>query len=285
MKKISYLILLITVVISSCTEEIDLDLKHTAPMLVVEGFITTDTMTHYVRLTKSGDFFADVQMPGIKGAKVSIFDGERNYEMIESENLPGFYLTDDNYHGIPGRTYHLKIENVDINEDGIKETYTAESYLNPVTNVDSIKLEYEDTWELWKVLLYAKEPDRDTIDYYMFSLIVNDTLYTDQLTEVTIADDRFLDGNYANGVWVHSIYINYDEDDLVPGDTVTLRMSGISPEFFDYVMALQEETRTKIPLFSGPPANLPGNISNGALGYFTAFSNSYGSIIFTGEEK
>jgi hypothetical protein len=62
-------------------------------------------------------------------------------------------------------------------------------------------------------------------------------------------------------------------------------MSSIDEVFYKYVIALQGETRTSIPLFSGPPANLPGNISNGALGYFTAFSNSYGSIIFTGEEK
>ncbi|NPA35921.1 MAG: DUF4249 domain-containing protein [Chlorobi bacterium] len=281
MKNLIYILLLF---ISACTEDIELNLKHTDPRLVVEGFITTDTATHYVRLSKSGDFFANEQMPAVRHAKVSINDGHYTYELIESESLPGLYLTFDNFFGVTGRTYKLKIENVDINDDGVYETYTAQSYLNPVTKVDSIKLEYEDNWDLWKVLLYAMEPGGDTTDYYMFSLIVNDTLYTDQLTEVTVADDRFIDGNYAKGVWVHSFYINNDEYDIYPGDTITLKMSGITSEFYNYVIALQEETGTNIPLFSGPPANLPGNISNGALGYFTCYSNSYGSTIHTGDK-
>ncbi len=55
-------------------------------------------------------------------------------------------------------------------------------------------------------------------------------------------------------------------------------------DFYNYIIALQTETHISVPLFSGPPANLPGNISNGALGFFRAYSNSYGYTIFTGEK-
>ncbi len=286
MKKNNYILIvfLLVTVTWSCTEEIDLKLKSTAPRLVVEGVITTDTMFQYVRLSKSGDFFANEVMPGVSGAKVILSDGERFLELKETEGNTGYYVTSSLFYGIPGRTYTLTIEGVDIDNDGTKETYKAESYMNPVADVDSISVVYEESLKFWKVLLYAYEPPGLKINYYMFSLIVNDTLYTDQLTEVTSFDDRFINGEYANGVWVHSFYEEDENFPLVEGDTITLRMSGITEDFYNYIIALQEETRENIPLFSGPPANLPGNISNGALGYFTAMSNSYGSTIFTGEK-
>ncbi len=274
---------LLLLLYNGCTERIDLDLKNSYPRLVVEGSITTDTMIHFVRLSLSGDFFANERMPDVMGAKVSIFDGTETIILKELTTMTGYYITPSTFYGIPGRTYTLKIENVDINNDGIKESYSAESYLNPVTKTDSVDLEYENNFELWKVLLYANEPT-DTANFYMFNLIINDTVYTGQLTEATIADDRFFDGNYANGVWVHSIYDDDESLNLTPGDTITLIMSGISEDFYNYIIALQTETHISVPLFSGPPANLPGNISNGALGFFRAYSNSYGYTIFTGEK-
>jgi len=286
MKPIRYILFFITAILTvqGCTEEIDLKLDSTYPRLVVEGMITTDTAFQYVRLSKSGDFFVDEVLPGVTGAEVTLSDGTGELLLNESDVQRGVYVTPFAYHGIPGRTYTLTIGNVDIDNDGKYETYKAESYMHPVSDVDSVKLLYEDSWDFWKVLLYAEEPPGLMPDYYMFSLFVNDTLFTDQLTEVTIFDDRFIDGTYANGVWVHSFYNDDDEYALSVGDTVTLRMSCIDESFYKYVVALQEETRTSIPLFSGPPANLPGNISNGALGYFTAISNSYGTTVFTGEK-
>jgi hypothetical protein len=287
MKAITYIIFIFALVfcMTACTEEIDLKLGNTSPRLVVEGMVTSDTMFQFVRLSKSGDFFADKEMPGVSGAEVILSDGIGSLKLEETEAGSGFYITPYDYCGVPGRNYTLTIKNVDINNDGISEVYKAESYMHPVSDVDSIKLLYEDSWDFWKVLLYAEEPPGLMPDYYMFSLFVNDTLFTDQLTEVTIFDDRFIDGSYANGVWVHSFYNDDEKYALNPGDTVTLRMSSIDEVFYKYVIALQGETRTSIPLFSGPPANLPGNISNGALGYFTAFSNSYGQTVFTGEKE
>ena len=283
-KNIILSFILFVLLYTSCTERIDLKLNNTYTRLVVEGSITTDTMIHFIRLSQSGDFFTNERMPAVTGAEVSVSDGTETITLKESKVVPGVYITPVNYYGIPERTYSLTIENVDINNDGIKETYTAESYLNPVTRIDSVSLEYEDTFELWKVLLYAEEPANAT-NFYMFNLIINDTVYTDQMTEVTVSDDRFIDGSYANGVWVHSIYDDDETLTLIPGDTITLIMSGITEEFYNYILALQTETRISVPLFSGPPANLPGNISNGALGFFRAYSNTYGHTIFTGEKE
>ncbi|HPM92458.1 MAG TPA: hypothetical protein PKZ74_06565, partial [Bacteroidales bacterium] len=54
----------------------------------------------------------------------------------------------------------------------------------------------------------------------------------------------------------------------------------ITEEFYDFVMTLQSETGFQTPLFSGPPANVKSNLSNGAVGFFTAYSVAYSSKVF-----
>jgi hypothetical protein len=279
MQHIKYILLIVTLLILvKCTERIQVDLKDTTPRLVVDGAITTDTTIHYIRLTESGSYFINQPLPAVSNAQVLLSDGIKTISLLESDKFPGYYITPHNYHGIPGRTYSIAISDVDIDRDGQTELYEAESYLNPVSPIDSIRLEYHDIWELWKILLYAHEPG-ETEDYYLFRVFMNNTIHTDQLSEVSVTDDRFFNGSYANGVWVQSIDISDEKVELNPGDTVSLQMSGITRDYFEYVVALQEETGMKVPLFSGPPANLPGNVSNGALGFFRAYSSSMASVI------
>lgn len=273
------LFLIIHGVLSSCTEDMELTLNDSEPRLVVDGRLSTDTTTHFVRLTLSGSYF-DSQPPlAIKDALVTIKDDVQTIVLDESTEFPGYYLTPANYYGLPGRTYELQIAGVDIDNDGVEENYTATSKLNPVAPIDSVRLEYHTEWKLWKVLLYAQDP-AETKDFYNFAVALNDSLLSDRYSKLGFVDDRFFDGNYAGGVWVQTI--DEEEEDVVlkDGDWVRLTMGGITEEFYNYLVAVEEETGFKAPLFSGPPANLPGNVSNGALGFFQAYSYSVDSVEF-----
>lgn len=158
-----------------------------------------------------------------------------------------------------------------------QNSYTAQSFLNPVVPVDSAGIGYHDIFKLWQVLLYAKDPV-DTENYYMFNIFLNDSLVSDNFQKVSLGDDAFFDGNYANGLWVYAI----SEADSVPvkkGDVLTLEMNSVDKAFYKYISAVQVETSPKIPMFSGAPANVPGNISNGALGFFAAYSTSRSKVV------
>ena len=50
-----------------------------------------------------------------------------------------------------------------------------------------------------------------------------------------------------------------------------LQMSGITKEYYNFVQEVQI-AGFNIPLFTGPPANVVGNIDNGAIGFFAAYS-------------
>ena len=55
-------------------------------------------------------------------------------------------------------------------------------------------------------------------------------------------------------------------------------MYGISKEQYEHNTALMLETDWGGGPFSGPPANVPSNISNGALGFFSANAVSSKSV-------
>ncbi|MBS2098032.1 DUF4249 domain-containing protein [Carboxylicivirga linearis] len=271
--------LMILLLLNACTEDITLKLNNTEPRLVVDGSVSTDTMVHFVRLTVSADYYSNKEPQAISNALVTIEDDVQKIELSESDRYPGYYLTPNDYYGRVGKSYHLTIENVDIDNDGVFEIYEAESVLNSVAPIDSVRLEYEDTWDLWKVLLYAQDPV-ETDDFYSFSIALNDSSLTNRYSELGFVDDRFFDGNYAAGVWVQTIDEEDMELELKEGDWVKLNMNGITEEFYDYLVAVDEEVSFKAPLFSGPPSNVKGNVSNGALGFFQAYSYTTDSVQF-----
>lgn len=270
-------IILLLVSAIGCTEDMDLQLKDTAPRLVVDGFVSDQVRTHFVRLTTTESYFNNAVPSAIRNAKVIIKDNGTPVELTESTETAGYYLAPANFVGQAGHLYELTIENVDINNDGNFETYTAQSILNAVAPIDSVGLKYNSIWDLWQVLLYAAEPE-ETDDFYSFSVAVNDSMLTDRYSKLGFVEDRFFDGNYANGAWVQTISEEDDKVVLKEGDWVKLTMSGITKEFYEFLIAIDIETGFKAPLFSGPPANVPSNVSNGALGFFHAFSTTTDSV-------
>ena len=104
---------------------------------------------------------------------------------------------------------------------------------------------------------------------------------TDSLSRIGVTDDRIVDGTYLNGIWV--LFLR--EDEVVVGDEVTLATISISEDYYRYLTEARTELFPKNPLFSGPPANVRSNISNGALGYFAVFSSVLTSTIVKEKEE
>jgi hypothetical protein len=62
------------------------------------------------------------------------------------------------------------------------------------------------------------------------------------------------------------------EDQASVGDTIELELSSIPEDYCALYLGSQDASGLNSPLFSGPPANVRTNISNGAIGYFSAYS-------------
>lgn len=273
MKKL-ILIMIIAVVAASCTERIDIELDETYTRLVVEGSVTTDTAKHTVKLTETTSYYYAEKAPGVSAAEVSISDGDTTIYFKETEK--GVYTSEHEFAGIPGKTYKLNIVlSTPVNGQTL---YTAESKLNSIGTIDSVSIEYLDRWEAWEIQLWAWDPP--TTDFYKFDIVKNGVLVTDTINEPFVVDDILYNGNFTNGIGIGYLQEEYADEILKKGDTVTVIMSSISEEYFDYLWSIQDETSFNSPLFSGPPANIQGNISNGAVGFFSAYSTEQKSTIY-----
>ncbi|RLD58174.1 MAG: DUF4249 domain-containing protein [Bacteroidetes bacterium] len=267
-----------TFFLASCTERIEIELDTTYSRLVIEGQVTTETTSHWVNLSWSTDYYNPAAPVGISNAIVTIFDGFDIITLEESETQPGLYETAPDFFGLVGRTYSLNIDLAEpINEIS---NFTASSELKYVAPIDSITLGYRDRFHATEVKIYALDPPSE--DFYTFNIIKNNILITDTINKVGITDDRFFNNNYTNGAPVYFLRDDEPAEKVYPGDTITLQMSGVTKEYYEFISDIQLETFDfSNPLFSGPPANISTNLSEGAIGFFAAFSSSYATVVAT----
>lgn len=222
-----FLLLLPLLAALGCTERIEVELDETYTRLVVEGSISTDTMTYLVSLSKSSDYFSNVPAPRVVNALVTLSDGANHFELAETQpGISGIYEMPAGFTGITGKTYTLDIELEE--EIGNHKNYSSSCQLVPVTHLDSIQVGFQPDWGekgFWEIRVFAQEPGDET-NYYMFNLYRNDTLVTDSIFKISFTDDMFINGNYINGA--AAMYLNNENywETLRTGDKVTLEDVG-----------------------------------------------------------
>jgi hypothetical protein len=259
----------------SCTERIDIDLDSTDVRCVIYGELTTDTTAHLVKVTRSADYFTNKPAEPISGAIISITDGTNIFPLTESSTQPGNYFTDSDVYGVPGNTYTLSVDNVNLLGDGNLHSYSATSELKPVTKIDSIDAVFNKFWEAWEIKAWALDPV-ESEDYYMFKVSINDVLNADSLTNLVVVEDKFFNGSYTNGI---TVYFIEDRDTIKTDDRIRVDICGINEDYYKFIVEAQTIVGPQIPMFSGPPANIRTNLSNKAIGYFVAYSKKSSNCI------
>ncbi len=254
----------------SCTQRMDVPLRSGDEKLVVEGYLFPKDSVSWIRLTKTSAYFSDAPSPAIRHAKVWVRHGQKQWLLSESDLQPGrYFLRDTSFHLIPSDTFQLKIK-LQTPVGGYTD-YESRTPVPPLRiHTDSIGIEFAPDFKKWMIRFYGQ--DLPGKDYYLFNSRVNGKIVSDSILLKTVRQDVFFDGRYVSGMVVQVL----NENLLKSGDAYTLLASNITKEYYDYLRALQDEVADKNPLFSGPPANATGNISHGAMGFFTAFfTNRY----------
>jgi len=260
----------------SCTEIMEIETKPGFTRLVVDGSITTDTMRHTVWLTSTEGYFSDLQVPPVSGAMVSISDGTTVFTL--KETTPGKYQTTGSVFGLPGRIYRLNIK-LSKPVGGFTD-YSAVSELLPRVVLDSVSVKFYPGWAekgMWEVKgFFQDSPDPD---FYRFWLYRNGRNITGSLGDWYITDDLFFNGKYLQGTTLGWLSQHQENESLQAGDTLMAEVQALQKDFTEFLWGMRSSLFGSNPLFSGPPANVKGNISNGAIGYFAAFPVSRAKII------
>ncbi len=251
----------------SCEEKIDLQVHDgNLEILVVEGMITSDTTEHYVYLSLTGGFYLEKETPKVSGAQVSILDDLGN-EYLLKEEKPGVFKTDNTVYGEPGRTYTLSIAYED-------QKYEATSAMPRKVEIDSLSYRWDNALERYRILLYGQEP-KGVGDNYKWHIWKNQKLLTDKISKVQLANDEFIDGRYIDGFEV-DLWSN--DFDFQKQDSIKVTKHTITDETFSYILSVFQE-RTGGNGGMRAPANIPSNLSNGALGWFHASAVTHASVV------
>ena len=249
----------------SCTKRVNIPLKSGNIKLAVEGYLFGSDSVSWVRLTKTSGYFSDEPPPPVSHAQIVVSHKTQQWRLTESSTLPGVYfLSDTSFHLIVSDTFKLKIQLQ--NPIGNHNVYESQTFVPPLRiRIDSLEIGYAPGFKKWMIRYFGQ--DKPGRDYYLFNSRVNGKIVTDSILQKIVRQDIFFDGRYVSGAIVQVL----NEHTLKVGDFYTLMASNITKEYYGYLTSLQDEVGEKNPLFSGPPANVGSNISNGAQGFFTSF--------------
>jgi hypothetical protein len=254
MKRLLYFSLLV-LCFTSCKKIIDVDTESSEPQLVIEGNITDKFVAQQIKISRSVPYTSQNIYPTVSGASVLLTDNRGNTFNF-SESQPGLYAF--GMRGVPGVTYTLQVK-----VDG--KTYTATSKMPALVKLDSIGV-LSNTFfntERKTAAAFLTDPVND-VNFYHFNLYVNDVLSK----RIYVNNDRLTNGNKLR----IQLYYEKNEDDdkgLITGDNVAVEMETIDSNIFDYWYSLSQQS-DRGPNQGTTPSNPTSNISNGALGYFSA---------------
>ncbi len=246
-----FIVLIITVAYS-CKKEITINLNDASPQTIIEGVITNIPGPYQVQITKSVNFSSSNIFPAVTGAIVIITDEENHLIDTLSEGLPGIYKTHA-IKGISGHTYDLY-----VSASGQK--FTSTSVMPFPVALDSITFIHNSFFGVNSINSVPNFRDPAGIsNYYSFTQTVN----RKTIKGTFIFDDRLSDGKYiTQQLFLDSAYIKV-------GDTVSLSMNCIDKNVWNYFNVLEQISQNNGGA-SVTPANPASNISNNALGYFSA---------------
>ena len=256
----------------ACTEALDVDLNEGENnRLVVAGEITNEPGPYSVRLTRSTSYFYNRPAPAELGATVTISDGEQTFILLDDDN-DGTYWTDSAARGVPGRTYTLNIKLAN------GEEYEAVDHMPIPNRFDTIYYEYTNeeyglTLPEYHYFFYASFTEQKGVDdCYMFYVYFNDSCYNSNFEDVKWA----YAGNIYDGCGVfENIQIcDANEDSIPKKPEARFDLFSISPEYRQFIKDMSDETFGNATILQGPPANIYTNVSNGALGFFSAKSTT-----------
>jgi hypothetical protein len=236
----------------SCKKVVHLKLDDAGPHIFIQGEVTDVAGPCTVKINRSVSFDAENSFPPVSGGRVTISDSEGNSDSL-IEASPGVYTT-TTLQGRPGVTYTMSVQ--------VQDTlFTAVSTMPFPVPFDSITFRKQGGIGKDITAVPNFQDPAGVKNYYMFYEFLNGRQITKDLWAF---DDRLSDGRYiTRGLRNDSAY-------LAIGDMLEIRMYCIDKPNFDYFNQLQESEGGGAFNTTASPSNPASNISNGALGYFSA---------------
>ena len=242
---------LLSLLVTSCEDIIDVDLRSVDPELVIEGVVRLDAPAE-VLITKTKDFSSTNDYTPITDAVVVISDNDGNSEQLQP-NASGRFMA-ASIIGKVRKTYHLSVtyEN---------KEYTATSTMPAVVEIDSLTQWKFPLLDFEEPMLHFNDPLGEENQYYRIVIGLNGEWPN---FRKRLISTEFMDGNVIHQPIFIRLEGDNEEDPIASGDLITIEMQCMDKGTFTFFDTLD---RVEDSL-----ANPTSNIAGGALGYFGAYS-------------
>lgn len=281
MKGLKYIpvLLLLLLAFMACEDVIYPELPKAEAVTVIDAWINNKPERQLIKVKKSLPYFQDEELPGVKGAEVTIMDSEgKIYQFIESETVDGDYFWDpdeqDTVFGKIGLSYTLTIS---VGED-LFQSFTT---MHRVPEIDSINFRFEEGNSFFPDAYFASFYAIDLLgpgDTYWIRAYKNGK-FLNKPSEINIAYDAgFTAGSIVDGItFVQPIRdgvnpFDQDENDnflppYEPGDSLFVEIHSINNDSFIFLNELAIQTDRPggfAELFAQPLSNVSSNLMNAA---------------------
>lgn len=247
----------------ACEKVIEFDLNNSNEAIVIEATMTNNKLPFKVLVSKTTPYFGTKKSNLVSGAKVSARSEKGKVKYFE-ETSPGVYEL-NNIIALPGYWYII-----DVAYDGI--TYSARSFMNEPVPISEVGISYFNGYGIfdsgYKINTFIRDPE-NAENYYKLKFYVNGQPSNDS-GESSLYSDQLFNGKPI-GLSQRSLV--YKET-----DTLIIELQSIDKAAYDYFSTLESISWTDIQQ-SATPANPISNFSNGALGYFSAYTFERRTVI------
>ncbi len=261
------LIFFILIIVStSCENVIEIELDYMKPKLVIEGVINDFDNQCIIKLSKTTDYFNQKTNPAVSGAVITLTDNAGTIINF-NETEPGNYL---------GESLQAKSHinyTLSILSEG--DQYIAKATIPQKVNIDSLTCLYNPKSIFYEVgyvvSCHFSDPEELGNFYRLKTYNINDKTKA-RNSKILYSDDLF-NGNNVELPWSYDVYQQLD--------TVVVELYSLDVQTYDYYKTLFPISGGAEMMSLTTPANPNTNISNGALGYFGAYTISRDTIIIS----
>ena len=247
--------------LSACEDVITVPLDETDQKPVIEASLETNSYAQaYITLTQA--YNNQSTSTKLSDAVVWLTNNAENPIEVSLQPLgDGKYRSANIINTDEGLAYTLHVQ---IGE----QTYTATDSMRRIAPVDKITIELADPLQTRpSIMLWAHEPAGKG-DYYRWICYFNHTPVLNPVL-YALADDQLVDGQDIEGATIFPAEFAYRSLNVTIPEGTPVQVKQLSLTKAAYLYYVQMQTLSfGQGLFSPPPANLPGNFSNGALGFF-----------------
>lgn len=268
-KAIYILSILLTVLLSSCEDVVQLESPRSNNYLVVEATLTNLPGPQKIILSKSQAYFDNSVSPKISGAEVKVRDNAgQEYLFLEQKDQAGTYVwqpkSPTDILGKMGMTYQLAI-------NWSNEQFTASATMRRVPLIDSLLYQFDEASgrqrgddkpkEGYDAQFFAKD-FLGLGDCYRVKTYKNGKLFNDPSNISVIYDGAFQQGAASDGlVFNLPIRRSISPELYVENDSIKVELYSISQDQYNFYSQARLELNNA-GLFSRPAANIPTNIQN-----------------------